>query len=202
MLRYLKVEVAAPLCDCAIGAATDVADIGEPFRAQQILGDVRRREADVRVWRPAGAWSSPAAPRRRAMCRAPKDARGAGRGQGGEKIAARLHDMHAKSPLRSPASISNRVASASGLITGATAARIKALFGCHCGMMARSTGRGKRLGPTFTLDPGVASSTLLGGDACGGWCRERRSARGRRPNSARAPRLRSSRNRQSRAERW
>jgi hypothetical protein len=36
--------------------------------------------------------------------------------------------MHAKSPVLSPASISNRVASASGLIAGATAARIASVI--------------------------------------------------------------------------
>ena len=46
----------------------------------------------------------------------------------GQELTARLHDMHAKSPVRSPASISNRVASASGLIAGATAARLESVI--------------------------------------------------------------------------
>ena len=44
-----------------------VADIGEAFRAQQVLGHQQRREAVVRVSRRAGSSSSPAAPRRRAI---------------------------------------------------------------------------------------------------------------------------------------
>ena len=93
-----------------------------------------------------------------------QDACGAGCGQGGEKIAARLHDMHAKSPARSPASISNRVASASGLIAGATAARTESVIRLslrHYGTV-RSAGKA----PWASVSPAAAppSSPTVSGE--------------------------------------
>ena len=74
------------------------ADIGEPFRAQQFLGDVHGREADRTVT------GQPDRSRfRRPLvgkgCPGTKDAGRTGRGQGGEKIAARLSDLHSMPPV-------------------------------------------------------------------------------------------------------
>jgi hypothetical protein len=76
-----------------------IADIGEAFGAQELLGGVLRRQTQA---------AEPAEADRGGFGRSfdgerfpgAEDTRGAGRGQGGEKIPARLHDMHAKSPPR------------------------------------------------------------------------------------------------------
>ena len=47
--RGLEVEVDVAACDSVDRLGRNVADIGEAFRAQQLLGDVARRDADVRV---------------------------------------------------------------------------------------------------------------------------------------------------------
>ena len=49
--------------DCA----RNIADVGEPLRTQQILGDVPGRDADRWDHGATGSWWSPAAPRRRAI---------------------------------------------------------------------------------------------------------------------------------------
>ena len=104
----------------------------------------RRRWTD----RGAAGWSSlPAASRRRSILGCQTRPR-RGHGCTGQKIATRLHDMHAKSPVFSPASVSNLVALREQLDPPARRQReLRALFGCHYGMMTRSAGQGKRLGP-------------------------------------------------------
>ena len=128
--RGQEIEVDHAATDGVLGRVLwrrHVADVGEALRAEQVAGDVERRKADGGIMGQSdrGRFRRPLVGERPPRA---QDASGAGRGQGGEKIAARLHDMHAKSPVRSPASISNRVASASGLTAGATAARIESVI--------------------------------------------------------------------------
>jgi hypothetical protein len=89
-------EVNFATCDTIETCVTwcrDVADIGEAFRPQQLLGHKLRGKAD------AGLLHNPEGGHfRRALdgerCTAAKDARGAGRRQAGQEIAARLSDLH------------------------------------------------------------------------------------------------------------
>jgi hypothetical protein len=85
-----------------------------------------------------------------------KGAHGAGRGQAGQKIAARSHDKHAGPPsLTRRRRVQNRVAPASGLTTGATAARIKHFI--RLSLRHDATVRRPRKAPWAALIPSGAS---------------------------------------------
>jgi hypothetical protein len=93
-----QVEVDLAARDSIEGSVRHVADILEPLRAEQGLGNLPGRYAD------GGGTGQPDGGRFRQRlvgehAPATKHARGAGRGHGGKEIAARLHEMHAKSPL-------------------------------------------------------------------------------------------------------
>jgi hypothetical protein len=86
------------LCCTEASGRPHILDIREPFRAQERFGHVRWGGANRRGERQAdrGRFGS-ALFGERASCA--ENARGAGRGQRREEIAARLHDMHAQPPL-------------------------------------------------------------------------------------------------------
>ena len=130
----------------------DIADVGEAFRPQKLVGQILRRKTN------AAELADPDRGRfRRRLvgehATAAKHACGAGCGDGGEKIAARLSDLH-RYPLKS-ASISNRVAHERLEHRRHGSANLKASIRLSVGMMARSTGQGKRprpgVGPRLPL---------------------------------------------------
>ena len=111
--RELETEIDLAACERLRNGSTvlhgDIADVGEPFRAQQVLGDVRpqarnRDQLRFRGHAVAGSWSPPAAPRRRAIpgCRRTPAARGQRRlARKSRRVCMILH-------LKPPCSVSVR----------------------------------------------------------------------------------------------
>ena len=94
-----EIELAAPdICVEGARLRGHVADIGEPLRAQQVLGDVPGRDADggsrrSRIVVVSGGPSSAS------VLRAPRTPAAPAADSAGQEIAADLHDLHQKSPV-------------------------------------------------------------------------------------------------------
>ena len=137
--------------DGEAGRRGHVLDVGEPFRAQQVVSDVRRHDAQGGIAREPDGLTSGGPSLRVIEPRGPRTP------------AAPAADMVARKSRRdcmicmrgllflSPASISSRVASAKRLTTGATAAELKALI--RLSLRKDRTVRRPRKAPRASLGP-------------------------------------------------